>query len=176
MDKIWEKRDDETGKAFESFCIYRDMLPSKRSLEKTCQQLGKTWESYHTSISIWSSQHNWVKRAAAWDKYRDQQTETERLETWKEFNRNTERFAQALLAKAAGRLREIENSDIPAQTLSKWVLDGLKMFHDIRGEPTEVIKHEVTSETTIEHKLVDKLKNFLTDDELDEVGDNLNES
>lgn len=143
MQKIWEKREDESAKAFNAFCKYRDMPPFERSLEKTCQKLGKKWTSYHSHLKKWSSEKNWVKRSEAWDAFRDQQTEQKRIDTWNESKAKLEKLADGFIAKTAQRLIDIQNQDIPAMTLSRWMVDALKVMRDIRGEPSEIIEQRV---------------------------------
>jgi hypothetical protein len=75
----WDKRDNESPQAFAAFVAYRNLGPS-RSVVKACKEVGKTRATLHP----WSTQHDWVARAGAWDRYCDQQDqrrdEVERLE------------------------------------------------------------------------------------------------
>lgn len=58
----WDRQPKETSKAYEAFCIYRDM-GAKRTTRSTAEALAKS----ETLIKTWSSKYGWVKRAAAWD-------------------------------------------------------------------------------------------------------------
>jgi hypothetical protein len=56
----WERQEPESARAYEAFCHYRDLGPS-RSLAKVGQELGK-------SVGLmerWSSEHDWVARVRA---------------------------------------------------------------------------------------------------------------
>ena len=64
--EAWERRPDETSKAYEAFCVYRDMGTS-RSIAKVGAALGKN----RVTLEQWSSKYSWVKRAAAWDSEKD---------------------------------------------------------------------------------------------------------
>ena len=93
--KIWEKRDDETAKAFDAFCTYRNLPPSVRSIHRTYSiKYTKDTKQAPKFIKDWASQNDWVKRAEAWDAYRDQQTEAARIEDWEDFQENHRSFSE----------------------------------------------------------------------------------
>lgn len=139
MEKIWEKREDETAKAFRAFTVYRDMNPSNRNCDvayaiaykKDIEKHRKGIKRAAGFFRQWSIKYEWVKRVGAWDKYCDQQDEENRLETWKEFKNNIIKYNQGLLAKGAERIYDISPSEIPANVLSKWMLDMMKAMADI---------------------------------------------
>jgi len=62
MTKKWERQPNETTKAYEAFCCYRDFGVS-RSVRGVAQKLNKS----DTIIGRWSTLHNWVERATAYD-------------------------------------------------------------------------------------------------------------
>ncbi|WP_328902302.1 hypothetical protein OHR86_22435 [Streptomyces sp. NBC_00441] len=62
----WERRDGETEPAFEAFRVYRDM-GAVRTTRGVAQVLGKSAQL----IGRWSSTHDWVARARAFDNQRD---------------------------------------------------------------------------------------------------------
>lgn len=53
-DRPWQRRPTESIQAYDAFRVYMKV----RTLEKTCKELGKSWQL----ISRWSSQHDWVER------------------------------------------------------------------------------------------------------------------
>jgi hypothetical protein len=61
----WEKRSDETTKAWMWFTRYLE-LGSARSLAKLQQTYDKT-PSYLRQLAHWSKKNNWVERANAYD-------------------------------------------------------------------------------------------------------------
>lgn len=73
MTTPWERRENETNKAYDVFCVYRDM-GAQRSLAKATQALGKP-AGYVGQLERWSSQHDWVARAEAYDAHLRQQHE-----------------------------------------------------------------------------------------------------
>lgn len=64
--ELWERQDNEGGKAFEAFCIYRD-IGTERTYKKVSKELGKS----DTLIERWGRTHNWIERARAWDNEQD---------------------------------------------------------------------------------------------------------
>ena len=81
MPELWERLADknESSRAFAAFCVYRDLPPMERSLDKA-YTLSKndgtnavqkrytangTWQG-------WSTQYDWVNRAKAFDDFRFQ--------------------------------------------------------------------------------------------------------
>ena len=59
---IYEKLEDEPQKAYEAFCVYRDMGKT-RTIDRVRDEVGKT--SRH--LQTLSYTHNWVKRVDAYD-------------------------------------------------------------------------------------------------------------
>lgn len=71
MSQPWEKREDETPKAFAAFCAYRDMGKG-RSLDGAWRrQKGDEKATAPGHFTRWSVAHDWEERAAAYDAYLD---------------------------------------------------------------------------------------------------------
>lgn len=70
MPAPWERRSDESPKAFHAFATYRDLGPA-RSLDRARQALGKNAAGYKRLLDEWSSKYAWVERVAAWDAHHD---------------------------------------------------------------------------------------------------------
>lgn len=56
------KLETETKKAYQAFCAYLEMRPGERSLSKLTPK-----GTSLNSAKKWSTKHNWVERAAAYD-------------------------------------------------------------------------------------------------------------
>lgn len=56
----WERQPDESARAYEAFCLYRDMGPD-RSLAKVGEMVGKS----KAQMEKWSRRHGWVDRVRA---------------------------------------------------------------------------------------------------------------
>lgn len=137
--KQWERQPEETTKAFEAFCIYRD-LGTDRSLEKVATKLQKS----NTLMGRWSRTYDWVKRAAAWD---DEQERIEReiaqREQANEIRNMRKRhagIATAMLVKAATALQRIPDDEIKASDISRMVDVASKLERISRGDVGEVVE------------------------------------
>lgn len=68
--KAWERRPDETTKAYAGFAAYRD-LGVKRSIESAWKQYANTDKKMSGYFGLWAAEFDWVARAAAYDDYID---------------------------------------------------------------------------------------------------------
>src|SRR4051812_24743013 len=64
--KPWERLSDESSPAWEAFVAYRDAGP-ERSIRSVAQTLDKS----ASLLGRWSAEHDWLSRAAAWDRHQD---------------------------------------------------------------------------------------------------------
>ncbi len=135
----WERQQEETSKAYEAFCIYRDMGPD-RSMRATAEKLGKS----QGLMEGWSAKNNWVNRAALWD---DEQERKEReiaqKEQAKEIKAMRKRhadLANAMLIKSAKALARIPDDEIRAQDISRMVDVASKLERISRGDVGDVVE------------------------------------
>lgn len=184
--KEWERVPGETQKAFEAFCIYRDMGAS-RSLQKVADRLGKC----SRLIKKWSSQDGWVKRTTAYDDYMDRKARgvvESKLEDINSEHLNMIRGArESVMVPLQALLKRIDNAsekggdpfsdfdDKPldklldmARPYVKLVLDVIKLERLMYGLPTETIKAEGTIGHEVSHdiRVVNEYIESLTEDEL----------
>lgn len=100
---IYEKLESETQKAYEAFCCYRDM-GSSRSIDRVAQESTKS----RSIIRTWCKEHDWVKRADAYDTDKEaiarQILEEENRESYREklrkYRQENEEIGNALRATA----------------------------------------------------------------------------
>jgi hypothetical protein len=111
MTPLWERRENETAKAYAAFCIYRDLPVESRSLSLAAEKLGRSL----SLLEQWSARHEWVIRVQAYEEYLRQIEQTEMEEARRQHARDEAedwaarrsamreqqwRASQALLAKA----------------------------------------------------------------------------
>jgi len=81
--ELWEKRPDETQRAYEAFCIYMGMGALDRSLRAVHDELYGEDAANIRHVERWSRDHDWVERAEAHDEHVNkrilQELETERV-------------------------------------------------------------------------------------------------
>ena len=154
MAEIWEKQKDESNKAYNIFCIYRDLGPN-RSLEKTRQKLGKS-AGYTRWMQTWSSQYDWVTRAQAYDAYieRKEREEKEKaiLEKAAEMADRHVKLAKAFQQRIAQALQQIDPAQLSPSDMAKWLDVATKLERLSIGEPTEIGKQEVQGQVTQRHE------------------------
>jgi hypothetical protein len=95
--EIWTKQDDETQRAYEVFCVYRDMGPSRRLIDAHDAVYGEGAGNIRL-LQRWSSQYDWVERAEAYDQYLEAQRRKE-----------YEREMTTGLAHAGARVRKLKD-------------------------------------------------------------------
>lgn len=131
----WERQESETAKAWEAFCIYRDMGVD-RSLRKVVQQLHKSL----TQIGEWSSKYDWVKRVAAWDVEQDRLARIEQLKEIKKMRNRHAGIAKAMIVKAGRALNRIPEDEITPNDISRMIDVASKLERISRGDVGEVIE------------------------------------
>ena len=133
--KPWELQPEETSKAYEAFCEYRDM-GTQRSLSKVADKLQKSG----TLIGRWSGAYNWVERAAAWDNEQDRIARNAQLEEIKKMRKRHADLASAMLVKAARALQRLPDDEIKAGDVSRMVETASKLERLSRGDVGDVIE------------------------------------
>ena len=127
MAKSWQRKQGETGPAFEAFCQYRDMPymeePTGRSLAKVGQKLGK-------SVSLmerWSTAHDWQERCRDYDNEIQKQEFEARKLAVKKMQKEHISLAGQLADKAKAALEKME----PEEMKPRNVLDFLKLSMEL---------------------------------------------
>lgn len=135
----WERRQDETSKAYEAFCVYRDM-GRERSLSKVSEKLHKS----ETLMGRWSRTNDWVKRAALWD---DEQERIEReiaqkeqAKAIREMRKRQAEYGYALQLKALNGLKRIPVDELTATDIVRMMVEGGKLERIGRGDVGEVVE------------------------------------
>ena len=133
--ELWELQPEETARAFEAFCIYRDM-GANRSLRKTSQELGKNC----TTISEWSVKYDWVKRVAAWDAEQDRIARNEMMAEMAATRKRQRRQAQRMQEKGMELLESINIGDAKLSEVVSLLKAGMEQERIAIGDVGEVIE------------------------------------
>jgi len=67
VSNVWDRKEDESSKAFEAFGAYLVLGP-RRSLAKAISELGRP-DHYMSTMKRWSVEHAWVHRSAEYDSH-----------------------------------------------------------------------------------------------------------
>jgi hypothetical protein len=131
----WERQKGESAKAYEAFSEYRDM-GARRSIAKVAEKLQKS----NQLLGRWSRNHEWVKRAAAWDAEQDRIARQNQIEEIKKMRKRHTDLASAMLVKAARALQRIPEDEIKATDVSRMVETASKLERISRGDAGDVIE------------------------------------
>ena len=156
MDMIWDKREDESSKAYEWFCRYRDMGPD-RSHEKL-DQMYSEGVSKRSQTLRWSSKHAWVERAEAYDAYLDaikRESNEDRVRKTAEEHIDV---ADKIMELALSKLALLEGTEVKPHEVKGLIELSVKMKRDALGVAE---KHEVNGEIHVDHEIGRKLSDDL---------------
>ena len=176
-ENLWERQPGETARSFAAFCAYRDLGPRGRGVNVVAQNLNVS----RTLIAGWSAEHEWVRRAEAYDDFLDRERRAAELEAMKEMTKRHVDLGRALASASAVELRKLleEVQEIRIEN-GRPVLDakgnpklvgrklrpkeirelaelGTKIERLARGEPTEISK----GETTVRYTYADLMRKAL---------------
>jgi gamma-glutamyltranspeptidase len=91
---IYDRLPEETSKAYEAFCVYRDM-GVQRSIQKAADMLSKSIPV----LKRWAAQWDWAERVAAWDIDQDYLLQKEAIKSrQKEYRKELAEFRKNHLA------------------------------------------------------------------------------
>lgn len=141
----WEVQPSETERAYNAFCVYRDLGP-RRTLVKTARiyyDLGENADVPGTSpklrqIKTWSATYGWVGRAHAWDIHVDEEARLDQIEAVKEMRKRHAAVANMTLGKAAERLRTAPTETLSIADAARLLDLAVKVERMARGEPDRV--------------------------------------
>lgn len=153
---IWDKREDESAKAYEWFCRYRDMGPG-RSHDKLHQKYSESASKKSMTLR-WSSRYAWVERAEAYDAH----IEAIKREANEDRVRKTAEehidVADKIMDLALCKLALLEGMEVKPHEVKGLIELSVKMKRDALGIAE---KHEVNGEIHVDHEIGKKLSDDL---------------
>ena len=143
----WERQFNESRKAFEAFVVYRDMGHA-RSQVKVARELGKSAQL----IARWSAKWSWVSRIEEWIDEQDRENRLSQENAIKEMNERQATAGSLMLTRVYQALQGMSESDIakfnPNQ-LARLSEASVKLERPARGEPTEILKSDVSIDSDL---------------------------
>lgn len=133
--QAWERQPEETTKAYEAFCAYRDM-GSDRTLAKVGEQLGKS----DALMERWSAKYDWVKRAAAWDDELARQTARELMRDMAKTRARQRKQALKMQHKGLELLKDIKSGDAKLSEIVSLLKLGMEQERICLGDVGDVIE------------------------------------
>lgn len=131
----WEQQEGETSRAYEAFCVYRDLGPN-RSISKTGKKLGKNL----TTIGEWSSANDWVKRCQAWDSEQDRIARQAQLDEIVKMRKRHAKIAETALEKVLKALASMDPEEMSNADITRMMDTASKLERISRGDVGDVIE------------------------------------
>lgn len=153
---LWDKREDESAKAYEWFCRYRDMGPD-RSHDKLHQKYSESTSKKSVTLR-WSSKYAWVERAEAYDAHLEaikRKTNEDRVRKTAEEHIGV---ADRIMDLALCKLALLEGMEVKPNEVKGLIELSVKMKRDALGVAD---KHEVSGEIHVDYKVAKKLSDDL---------------
>lgn len=145
MNNPWDRRPTETDPAWKAFQTYRDLPPGERSITNAVKAVGaKTGKG--RVFERWSSEHDWVTRATAWDTHLDQAVQARILKERGDMAARQVRLGRGLQDKATEGLGELKAGELSAEAVAKLAKAGVDIERLAIGEVTDRVEHSVAEE------------------------------
>jgi hypothetical protein len=125
--KAWERQPTESAQAYAAFRAYLELPPRKRSIDEAAKAVGLSRGAQEgrqrgarapSRVWVWSAQHRWIERVAAWDAHVDAEDFAERLDEAKAWRKTKRQASGAFAAKMINVLRSV---DFDSQSASEFI-------------------------------------------------------
>ena len=131
----WERQFNESPQAFEAFACYRDM-GAARSLAKVSRTVCKS----KALMERWSTEHDWVKRVAAWDAEKDRVARETQLQDIVDMRNRHASIAKKMMDTADAALNNIKPDEVSTNEIARLVEIASKLERISRGDVGDVIE------------------------------------
>lgn len=183
---LWDKREDESKKAYKAFCDYRDMGEARslralhdKYIEPSCNN---AITKSRSSLNTWSANHDWQNRVDAWDEHMlSSQTQSRedavqelldselrdynvQLEKWTEAYRRTPLHEVQYTADDGRVFVKMNHDDL--YRMAKWRDEIAKQGRRALGLPEKVTEKHTQGDINLNVTW----DTDLGDDDLDDIG------
>ena len=129
----WDRREDETPKAFAAFMAYRDM-GRERSLNRCSKADGAPTVGL---LKRWSSRYEWQARCVAWDRHLDATRQQALKEEVKDWTREALKELREFQIKALERLRTLKADEMTPGEALKFYTEAATLTRRLSGAEDE---------------------------------------
>jgi hypothetical protein len=148
----YERQLNESTKAFAAFAAFRDLGPDRSVLKAYRQETGKKQARQPSGLWLgWARTHDWHERAAAWDRYVDQEQQRAQVRARKDMAERHAKAAMGLQEKAIRRLMSMQPNDLGPGDVLRYLIEAAKLERLARGEPEEI--REERQKVTSHHEV-----------------------
>lgn len=148
---LWERLENESSKAYQAFCIYRD-LGAGRTLAKVAEKLRKSYDL----IRRWSKNYFWQNRADAWDKMISDKAAQKAAEEYAKMLEVQINLGKMLQAKAAKAIQNIDFENVSIKSLPS-IVNAINVGVEIERTARELNLKEPAKENSAENIFVETL-------------------
>lgn len=134
--QLWERRDDETKKAYSAFKIYLEM--ENRSVKNVAEMLCVSEQN----VRRWSRKYDWKSRAVAYDSSIVEETRRAKIATLKDNIIRKIDVASKLDEKALNALEKLNFNRISGHT----IIEMLTLANQLLNEAKELKKQDENAE------------------------------
>lgn len=158
--KPWERQKGESVQAFGAFSIYLEM-GAERSLRAVCQKCTKSIPL----IKRWSSIHEWVERAAAYDAELHRKAYAAAVRRNRKMIDRNIRTALQMQEKALLALEGLDPADLSPKDILVMLRDAMKLEWESRSALVAALEESIERyEDSSESGLVEDVVIYLPDD------------
>jgi hypothetical protein len=136
----WERQKGESGKAYEAFCVFRDIKPTDRTIVKVSDTISKSLPMLYKWKTVWQ----WDKRVLQFDAFMQQNAMMDYQRKIREMNNRHIKIAYGFQVKVAQALEQTDVAklaDNPAEML-RWFQVASDLERKAMNQPTEIIRQE----------------------------------
>jgi hypothetical protein len=146
----WDQREDEGARAFECFCVYRDLGAARKICEAV--RIHYSGRQCRKHVDEWARKYGWDERVRAYDQHCQKlkeeaaaaavadevaRVEAERLEA----QRERVETARLMIRRVRARLESLEPDEIPPGVLPQLLKVGADLCRLEDGEATDRTDH-----------------------------------
>jgi hypothetical protein len=106
----WDRRPAETPRAYQMFCVYKDMGP-RRSIRVLA---AREPMAHVAQLFKWSRTYDWVDRAGSWDDFLLREEQKDQLEAAKAMRRRHAELGRSLLDTCIEAARQVNTEKLAA--------------------------------------------------------------
>ncbi len=154
---LWERQENESNKAFQAFCIYRD-LGAGRTLAKVAEKLRKSYDL----IRRWSKNYFWQNRADAWDKFISEKAAEKAAEEYSKMLEVQINLGKMLQAKAAKAIQNIDFENVSIKSLPS-IVNAINIGVEIERTARELNLQKPSEKISSENIFVETLTKIWAD-------------
>ena len=149
-EKPWERQTGESEKAFEAFCVYRDLGP-ERTFVAVAERLRKS----DSLIRRWKEKYNWSERVRLYDNELEKQAMAKAVKERKAMTERHIKIAMQMQKKALEALQALNKKDMSPRDIKEYIKLATELERINRIDCTLKNEGEVRTESEIKTNTID---------------------